>query len=178
MMHRFERMIRGVVTRAIVNGGSRLLRVLWMDDRISDDVEYMQPQGVHFLPPTDADGMLLSPAGNKSASVLVCAQGSVPPASIAAGEGGLHYLGAYKVFLDADGSLSLGAQVAADGVGVDALIEARFNELKTAVAASYAALTPLPGAPVPAATLLDNTLIASNPLWPSPTGSATVKVTQ
>jgi hypothetical protein len=82
--------------------------------------------------------------------------------------------GGKGVFVDTD-AVNLGAPAPSDGVGLDSLIEARLTELKNAVSVAFGALTPLPGAPVDAATLLTNTLLGLNPLWPAPTGSSVVK---
>lgn len=182
MFAKLERMIRGVVSRAIVNSGDKLLQVLWLDDRVSADVEYMEPQGVHFRPPANADGVLLAPSGNTSASVLLNAQSAVPGDAVAPGEGGLHYLGAYRVFCRADGTLALGAYDPGDGVGVDALIEARLSELKLAIDNALAAITAPGGGPAVVAAFAAAFAAPGpglpGPFWPSPTGSGTVKVSQ
>ncbi len=136
MYQKLERMIRGVVSRAIVNSraASKLYQVLWLDDRVSADVEYFEPQGVHFNAAGDAVGALLSPGGNKSASVLLCASGASPSDATAPGEGGLHYLGTYKVFCKADGTLALGAYAPADFVALASRVNAELDMLKTAIA--------------------------------------------
>lgn len=106
---------RGVVDRRATDG---TYQVLWGADRASADVEHLEPQGVHFAAPAEASGALLSLGGNKSASALVCASGAVPSGSIAAGEGGLHYLGEWKVFLAADGTLALSAKAPSDWISL------------------------------------------------------------
>lgn len=167
--------LQSLISRAVVNSGSALYQVLWAADRVSAQVEHAEPQGVHFRVPVEALGVLVCPGGDPGASILLNAQGAVPSDALEPGEGGLHFLGTYKAFCKADGSLVLGALDSEDGVGVDSLIEARFTELKTATLAALGAITPAGGGPA-AVTAFNNSLNGSNPLWPSPTGSAVVKV--
>jgi hypothetical protein len=62
--------------------------------------------------------------------VLLSAGGAVPPGAIAAGEGGLHYLGAWRVFCRADGGLCLGDQVPADWAALASLVDARLAAIQ------------------------------------------------
>jgi hypothetical protein len=119
--------LRNLITRTLVDsrGSDGTYQVLWSADRVSAGVEYLEPQGVHFRLPKDALGMTISPHADRSAAVLIDAQGTVPTDTISAGEGGLHYLGDYQVFLASDGTLSLGAKAATDWVALASLVDAR-----------------------------------------------------
>ena len=126
--------VLGMVSRAVL--GSRAsdgtYQADWSADRTSAGVELLQPQGLHFRAPVGADGVLLSPAGNKSASVLLCATSDTPSDATTAGEGGLHYLGTYKVFLKSDGTVSIGAFSASQWAAVASLVDARISAIVAA----------------------------------------------
>src|SRR6201995_912301 len=73
--------IENAITRAVVDRGDsngRYLQVLWAGDRVSADVEHLEPQGVHFAPPGDASAVLLAPGGSRAGVVAVGAGGVVP----------------------------------------------------------------------------------------------------
>lgn len=75
-------------------------------------VEHLQPQGLYFRAPIGAEGVMLAPAGSTSNAVLLAAvdRDQWPAGGdIADGEGGLHYLGSWKVYLDKDGITHLGS---------------------------------------------------------------------
>jgi phage gp45-like len=140
MLAKLARQIRSVVSRAVVNSGNTLYQVLWQDDRVSADVEYFQPQGLHARVPAEATGALLAPNANKSASVLLCASGAVPTDSIDAGECGLHYLGEWRVFVDADGSVRLTERDPSDFAALASKVDQQLGDLKSALNA----WTPVP----------------------------------
>lgn len=150
---KLERMIRGLVSRAVVNSraSTKLFQVLWLDDRVSAGVELFEPQGLHFNPPPEADGLLLAPSGNKSASVLINAQAAVPSDAVAPGEGGLHYLGTYKVFCKADGTLALGAYAPTMSAAVAEYVDARITALQVAFDAHTHVYSPGPSPAAPTA---------------------------
>jgi hypothetical protein len=126
--------LRNLITRTLVDsrGSDGTYQVLWSADRVSAGVEYLEPQGVHFRPPKDALGLTISPHADRSAAVLIDAQGTVPTDTISAGEGGLHYLGDYQVFLSSDGTLSLGAKAATDWVALASLVDSRIDAIRSA----------------------------------------------
>lgn len=88
------------------------------------DVEVMQPQGLHFHVPADADGLLVCPAGESSNAVAILPSGATPGGEgVKPGEGGLHYLGAFKVFLNEDGNVVLGGQVPNDAAALASRVD-------------------------------------------------------
>ena len=129
--------IQNLIVRAVVDRSSDTDRrgpaqVAHFGDRVIPDVEILQPQGLHFHVPAGADGLLVSPAGQMTNAVLVAPSGATPGGEGAEpGEGGLHYLGAYKVFLKANGEVHLGQQVATNFVALANLVDARFAALVT-----------------------------------------------
>ena len=126
--------LNSIVSLAVVDrrAADGTHQVLFAADRVSSGVEHLEPQGLHFAVPADAQGALLSPSGNKAASVLVGAGGSVPSGALGAGEGGLHYLGEWRVFLAADGTLALSAKAPSDWVARASLVDARLSAIQSA----------------------------------------------
>lgn len=124
---------RGMVTLSSADGATA--QVKRMSGRVTPDVEVFQPQGVHFRLPTNAEGAMVSPAGVADNAVLVGASDrrNLPSESIELGEGGLHYLGTYKVFLNADGTVCLGDKEATDFVALASLVDARITAIVTAL---------------------------------------------
>lgn len=102
---------RVIVDRSDDGGQVPEMQIKRFQDR-AEVVEEFKPQGLYFRTPADAEGIMVSPGGSSSNAVLLSAQDRDRwPAggSIEEGEGGLHYLGAFKVFLDKDGIVYLGA---------------------------------------------------------------------
>lgn len=63
---------------------------------------------------------------------MVNFQGEVPGAALVPGEGGLHFLGTYAVYLAADGKVHLGGGTAAsDFVALAALVKARLDHIQS-----------------------------------------------
>lgn len=136
--------IENLITRAVMDrpdSNGRYLQVLWGGDRVSADVEHLEPQGLHFCPPADASLVVLAPGGSRAGVVALGAGGEVPADAVAAGEGGLHYLGTYKVFLAADGSTCLGAKEPDDFVALASKVDAFHAAIHKLFSASW---TPTP----------------------------------
>lgn len=132
--------IQNVVRLATVDQPGVAPQVRFFSGRAQSDTPSMEPQGVHFIVPAEAQGLLLSPNADPSLSAVVCAQGKVPGDSITPGEGGLHLLGTFKVFLAKDGSVHLGEKDPTDFVALASLVldelqkvKADFSTLKTAL---------------------------------------------
>ena len=115
MEHKQYVLMMNMLQRAMIDrpGDGSVVQVEGLGGRPVPDVEHLQPQGVHFKAPVGAEGLLAAPGGVADTAVLVCASDrrSVPAEDIEEGEGGLHYLGAWKVFLAEDGTLHLGTKV-------------------------------------------------------------------
>lgn len=172
---KLERMIRSLISYAVVGArqANGWYQAAWIDDRVSADIEHLQPQGVHFAVPSGAAGMLLATGAVQSASVLLCASGSTPTApTLAAGEGGLHLLGTFKVFLAADGTVALGAPDAADFVALASKVDAAV----TAIQAAFDTHTHVVATTGTAAAQSGTAAAVLSPIGPQPpTGSATVR---
>lgn len=84
--------------------------VEWLSGRATPDVEVFEPQGVHFQAPADAQGIMACPMAAPENGVLLGLGGDKPPEGegLSDGEGGLHYLGTWKLFLQADGNVVVG----------------------------------------------------------------------
>lgn len=106
--------LRNLIRWITVDRAGVLLQVKHFGDGIISRVENLQPQGHHFAPPAGAQGLAFSPGGVSSEAVTIAVQGVVPDVVLQPGEGGLHLLGTFKVFLHADGDISLGAPDASD----------------------------------------------------------------
>ena len=145
--------LNSIVSLAVVDrrAADGTHQVLFAADRVSSGVEHLEPQGLHFAVPADAQGALLSPSGNKAASVLVGAGGRVPSGALPAGEGGLHYLGEWRVYLAADGTLALSAKAPSDWVARASLVDARLSAIQSAFDAHTHMHSPGPNPPVPTA---------------------------
>lgn len=156
-------------------GIARRYSVAWRAFREAQDVEYLQPQGLHFNLPTNAGGVMLAPGGDPSASVLVSASGALPSVGRAgesggaiAGEGGLHYLGSWRVYLDSSGHVHLGSHDASDWVARSSIADQNFTKLRaditSLITAIKAANTAGAGAGGPGAANFSAATAAFDPL--------------
>src|SRR6187401_3086677 len=107
--------IINLCVRAVVTRSGERYQAQWLGDRITPPVENFQPQGLHFRVPVGAEHLLLAPCGETSAAVMVGAhkRSAMPKDVLAEGEGGLHYLGTYAVFVGKDGTVHLGGGIGA-----------------------------------------------------------------
>ncbi len=136
-------MIRALITRAKVDrspAAGNLYQLAWLGGRVTPDVEHMQPQGLHFRAPGAAQGALLAPSADPSVAVVVGLGGALPPDDLVEGEGGLHYLGEWRVFVDADGKVHLGARDPSDFVALASKVDQAINDLNTAISAGFDAV--------------------------------------
>jgi hypothetical protein len=94
-------------------------------DDPDDELEVLEPVGVHFLPSLDEDMAVFEVNGSADNRFVALAsqRGHRPQDLTSAGTGGLHYLGAWKVFLDDDGSVHLGERDAADFVALASKVD-------------------------------------------------------
>lgn len=116
------------------DAGVVVLQVEQLDDELDDQVELWQPHGISFVPPVESEVLFASVAGDRGYSVGICAQKrDQRPTGCAEGEGGLHYLGDWKVFLAEDGTVSLGAKSPSDYVALASLVKAELDAIKTYV---------------------------------------------
>jgi hypothetical protein len=149
--------LRNLIVRTKVNRSGDKPQLTWGGGaRTTPDVEVMRQQGVYFREPPNAQGVMLAPGGDPSVAVAVGLGGAVPSGAVADGEGGLHYLGTFKVYLHTDGTVRLGDKVATDFVALASLVSTQLGAIKTAfdahVHTSAAPATPTspPTVPMPA----------------------------
>ncbi len=100
-------------------------------DDPDDELEMFEPIGVHFLPSLDDEVLALEVNGSPDNRVVIGAsQRTRRPQDLTdAGTGGLHYLGEWKVFLDADGTVHLGERDASDFVALASKVDAEFARI-------------------------------------------------
>jgi len=177
--------MRNMITRGVVDSRDKAgtYQVQWSGGRASAGVENKEPQGLHFSAPANADGITLAPFGDRSGAVLIGASGPVPSGTIAAGEGGLHYLGEWKVFLAADGTLALSAKAPSDWVALasksdseNAAWQTDVQKLQQATLTAITALNNGLLVPVPATITAFVASTAGVPHTPVSVASAKVKV--
>lgn len=97
-------------------------------------LEVLQPQGLYFCTPAGAEGVELACGGSRASAVVVGAQdrGTWPAGTgIPEGTGGLHYLGAWKVFLADDGTVHLGEQTGETEIPRDDALQTELARLKS-----------------------------------------------
>lgn len=170
--------LRSVVRAAIVDVPAEAPQCRYFSGRVIANTPSREPQGLHFMLPAGARGLLLSPAAEAGSAELVCAQGDLPPDTLSPGEGGLHFVGTFRVFLAADGTLHLGAQTATDAVALASKVDLEIARLDAAITQLATAVTPI-------ATAVDGTtpgtketyvgVVAALNLAASPVGSTVVR---
>lgn len=121
MLEPLARRLRGMIKRGTIeriddSSGTQTVQTSLLSDEVADGVEHMQPHGMSFRPPTGSDAVVLAVAGDPAHLVALAAskRGSRPTDAANEGEGGLHYLGEWKVFLAEDGSVHLGGKDPSD----------------------------------------------------------------
>jgi len=171
--------IQNVVRLATVDQVGVAPQVRYYSGRAQSDTPSMEPQGVHFMVPAAAQGLLAAPNGDPSLSALICAQGKIPGDSIAAGEGGLHYLGSFKVFVASDGTLHLGSKDPGDFVALASKVLTELKAVETELGTLKTALVAHTHAGVTTGTGVSGTspaFASFTPHTPSSVASSSVKV--
>lgn len=144
LLRRLRILIQNLATRIVVDrseasGGT--YQVLWGGDRVTSGLEHLETQGVHFRAPADAGGVVVSCGGQRDGGVLLALGGIVPNDAIGEGEGGLHYLGEWKVFLRADGQICLGAKTPGDWVALASKVDSELEAVRQDISNIHNALT-------------------------------------
>jgi phage gp45-like len=125
--------IENAITRAVVeraDAAAEYLHRKWGGDRLSPGVENLEPQGLHCSPPAGASAVLLAPGGSRAGVVALGVGASTPTDALEAGEGGLHLLGTFKVFMATDGTLHLGKKDPDDYVALASKVDAAVSSLR------------------------------------------------
>lgn len=106
-IRRLRNRVANMILRAVVDRPGPRYQIQTVGDNARPDIQHMEPQGLHFRAPAGAEGLAVAPTNAPENTVLVLAQGDTPEDALAVGEGGLHYLGEFKVFLKANGEVHL-----------------------------------------------------------------------
>lgn len=111
---------RGVVTLVDDNKKCQALQTELSLDEVLDGVEHVQPFGLSFRPDVETEciiATLNSDPGN-CVAFGVTDRANRPKGLTEPGTGGLYYKGEYKVFIDANGVVHLGAKEGEDFVAL------------------------------------------------------------
>lgn len=168
-------LLQNLVTRVVIDRADGMTyQAIWGGGRVTSGLEHLETQGVHFRVPADAGGVVVAAGGQREAGVLLVSGGIVPQEEIGPGEGGLHYLGEWKLFLRSDGLLCLGEKLPTDWVALASKVDAELSKikddlsaLKTAVGAGFTAVGVGASANGPAGKTAMDGALAGPPSWPS-----------
>lgn len=190
MIKRLRAQILAMITRVQVDksaDGSKVPEVQIVRYGKASVVEQFQPQGLYFRAPPSAEGLLLNAGGSSSSAVLLDAQDrDTWPAggNIEDGTGGLHYLGDWKVFLDADGVLHLGTKTGESLISRDdkiqeelARVKSELDAIKSAFDAHIHTTTATVGSGPAVGVISAPTSSLPAPADPGPTAAKNVKTT-
>jgi hypothetical protein len=132
LLRKLRTRLQNLVLRASVDRPGVRYQISSVGDSSRSDIEHMEPQGLHFRAPVGAEGIELRPGAVPENSVLVCAQGDAPEDVLLPGEGGLHYLGTFKVFCKSNGEVHLaGGTGAADFVALAQKVDTAIANIRT-----------------------------------------------
>ena len=106
---------RGVVTRTYFDGAAQSVQATMLDDEDADVMPVYGPQGVAFRIPVDAEVLVAHPMGDADLPSCIGTdqRGKRPTekpggGDVPEGAGGLHFLGAWRVYVSDDGKVFLG----------------------------------------------------------------------
>lgn len=104
---------RGVIRRVTDGTKVQSVQLSTLDDETPDDVEHLQPFGVSFVPPAGSEVVALAVGGYSDHMVALGASSRAHrPTGAGEGEGGLYTMTGWKVFLDDEGNVFIGADPA------------------------------------------------------------------
>lgn len=192
---------RGVIRRVNdYDKGTQELQVSMLgdptegDEEVAEEVEHLQPFGVSFVPPANAEVAVLSVGGNRDHVVALGASsrehrprrverifdGEGIPINldhVRAGEGGLYTLTGWKIFLDSEGNVFIGADEGNGAIHKIALaskVEGQLSRFKSAI--ENAAVTANDGGAAFKANII--AALTGPPTFPEPVGSSKVKAVE
>ena len=117
LLHSLKAKVESMLVRAaveLINDklDTQQLQITIRDDAdVLDDVEHWQPYGLSFHPPAGAEVLGLSLGGARQNMVALCVQEPEErPQNVQPREGGLYTKGAWRVFVDAQGTVCIGAK--------------------------------------------------------------------
>lgn len=137
LMRSLKQRVDTMITRAVIDlVNDRLktqrLQLELLEGETVDDVEHMQPYGLSFVPPDGAEALALAVGGMRQHTVAICAQHpDERPKNGKPRTGGLYSKGQWRLFIDVDGRLHLGAELGADYIALSKKVDAA---IKAAIA--------------------------------------------
>lgn len=129
----YRTIVRGVVTFVDNHHDCPTVQAELLADEVVDNIEHVQPYGLHFHPPTEAECVVACVGDDRANSVAfgLNLRGDRPQEAIEPGEGGLYYQGTYKVFIAADGCVYLGEKSEeADFVALADKVLSELNDIR------------------------------------------------
>lgn len=183
-------MISGMILRALVkladdSTGALTAQVVDIDgDDADDELEVLEPVGVHFLPSLDEEMAVFEANGAADNRFVMGAsqRGHRPQDLTDAGTGGLHLRGQWKVFLDSDGTTHIGKRDPSDFVALASLVKAELDAIKSTLDAMKTAhdghihvTTATVGTGGPVGVISPTVTTFPTPSTPGDVGSTTVK---
>lgn len=104
---------RGTIARVDDSTPIQTIQLRIRADELEEAVELLQPYGVSFVPPRDAEVLAFAAGGSQDQMVAALASSRGDrPTDASESEGGLYHLGDFKVFIDKDGLVHLGQRTA------------------------------------------------------------------
>lgn len=134
-LRRLRTRVNAMVARSVVNVindamKTQRLQLRILSDELEDNVEHMQPYGLSFVPPAGSEAIALAVRGDRDHTVAICVQNpDERPTGNPARTGGLYTNGEWRVFVDQEGKLHLGAQVGASPVALAEKVDAEFKRV-------------------------------------------------
>jgi phage baseplate assembly protein V len=119
-VRRLRSRVNAMVNRSVVSivndaMKTQRLQLVILSDETVDDVEHMQPYGLSFVPPNGSEAVALAVRGDRDHTIALCVQNpDERPTGNLARTGGLYTNGEWRVFIDQQGKLHLGAQQGAE----------------------------------------------------------------
>jgi phage baseplate assembly protein V len=136
LYRRLRNRVDAMVTRAVINRvndklKTQRLQLTLLEGDVEDGVEHMQPFGLSFTPPNGAEAIALSVGGARSHTIALCA--NMPgqrPTDAPAGTGGLYTGGEWRLYIDEDGVVHVGAQSGAEFIALAQKVLDELNAIK------------------------------------------------
>jgi phage gp45-like len=135
-LRKLRQRVDAMVTRGVieaVNDGlkTQRLKLTLLADESTPAVEHMQPYGLSFVPPAGAEAIALCIGGARSHTVVLCAQHpNERPKGSPAQTGGLYTKAEWRLFIDKDGLVHIGAQAGADFVALAQRVLDELNDIR------------------------------------------------
>lgn len=137
LFRRLKARVDSMVSKAVISRVNEALsvqrlQVTLVADEVVDDVDNVQGYGVSFNPPSGSEAIVLNVGGMASHPVAICAyHPDQRPTDADTGCGGLYTASEWRVYIDADGVVHLGAKAGASPVARADKVDDEISKLKT-----------------------------------------------